>query len=196
MKKLLLSVSVALLFSIGLISVTQAQGLSHRSSIKKHEVNIGYGNSSIVDMSLGVVDDIIDVMFLGRGHTTESWGTLNLGYNYNFENRLSLGISGSYERVKTTYFNPTRETHWTVISLMANAKYYFRNDPNFQLYSGLGLGVVIVSTSDFPYETNDVRMGAFQIRGIGCRYGKDVAVFGEAGFGVEGVVKVGFSARF
>ena len=85
-----------------------------------------------------------------------------------------------------------------VFTLMPSFQYSFIDNGSICLYSGLSAGLAFSTTKEYDGERNSQSIqgqGAYQFTFAGFRLGKRIAAFFEAGYGYEGIVKIGVSGQ-
>ncbi len=108
---------------------------------------------------------------------------------------LAIETSAHYIYRKGT----TETDSWIVCTVMPKADIYYVNRELFSLYSGLAAGV----SHSFCHTNYSNRFDqsfnyfsvAYQLNALGIRVGKDIAGYVEFGFGYQGMVNLGISAR-
>lgn len=122
-------------------------------------------------------------------------GAIAALYNRSFSQRFSCGFSGSWERLSVKFSNPDDDIKWTVVTILVNGKYYYARKERFRLYSGVAVGAAFHSVKEQDSNTASTGL-AYQICGIGIRFGKTIGYFVEGGYGYEGMIKGGLCIRF
>ncbi len=167
-----------------LFSLLVVLGISGIASARGFQIQAGYGGYSQMDatkMSDGV-------------KTKTSWGTVTGGFTYRVVPKFRLGATYTFS--STTSKNSEADVYYHVV--LANGFYDFYRRGDLKLYSHLGLGF------DISHITLDAPRGhgswsenksyfAFQISPIGAEYniGSGCNLFGELGFGAQGLLQVG-----
>jgi len=128
---------------------------------------------------------------------------ITVGYEYGFEEKISLGGVLGYSGSKET-FGGFGEWTYTYIIIGARGGYHFlENNPDLDAYAGLMLGYNIVSSSASTVNTgfgsfSASASGSYMIFGIygGARYyfNPNLAVYGELGYGL-GFFNVGVAYK-
>ena len=106
-----------------------------------------------------------------------------------------LGGFLTYEKItggESTFFSPEEtvliETEYYTLAIESDYRYISKN--SFQMYSGLGLGLLITNGEE------DFSPITFNITALGFRVGRTIAAFAELGFGYKGIVNIGASYQF
>lgn len=130
-------------------------------------------------------------------------GAIGLGYNrFSKPNgRFSFGLNGVFERVtdRLEFSNGNvGEYRVDAFTLMARTDFRWINKPGFKFYSGVAFGGSYYKGYDVDDNTNgdDDASIAFQVSPIGLRFGKQFGLFLEGGFGWNGLLVGGLSAKF
>ncbi len=131
----------------------------------------------------------------------EQTGALYLTYRFFPAPKVTIGITGGFERVKgKIQTNSMLDGYYynDYVSGALEIDYRYIKKPRFQLYSGAGIGIMFnEETNEMPdnYEFNENFNLAYQVNLIGIRYGGIFGVFLEAGFGYKGIIKAGMSVQ-
>lgn len=167
MKKLL----IALLAVIGLTVSAQAQTA----------IQIGYGGYTQMDAC-----DMHD----GIGKVNSAWGALTAGVYFQTLPKLQLGASYTFSSSSFKHLNGAN-IYYHVI--MLNGKYDYYRTSIFKMYAHLGIGADI---SHMTFGDDHINKGyfAFQISPVCAEadIANSISLFGELGFGAQGLLNVGF----
>lgn len=108
---------------------------------------------------------------------------------------LQAGMCYSYEKLKSViyYNNSSTESIRCIKTFMPCLYYNYLITPKSSFYSGLSLGV---KTSMYPENKTTKTKFAYHFTSIGLRYGKQIAAFGEVGFGAKGILRGGVAISF
>ncbi len=169
----------------------------------KWEVRAGYGLASAQEIVDGLADMTTSLGSLGtaRSSTDLSYGPILVGVNYFPMPKLSVGLQYSNTKMNNDITLESGgmsnyENLYHVI--MARSDYYYSTG-FVQVYSGLGAGVSFSKSSPTKQTTGSESKStdfAYQVNAIGARVGRTIGVFGELGFGYNGVLNLGISAKF
>lgn len=171
----------------------------HKAQPQKNELYVGYGRVTIQEIAITLGDAIGGALATSiTGHsapsTIRSSGAISAGYLYHPSRRVAIGLSGTAENIKVTFAADARNTNYFFYVILLNGRFYYLNKPAFNLYSGIGAGYCGAQTTS---SRNEESSGfAFQVNVVGFRLGRNVAAFGELGFGFQGIVHGGLSLRF
>ncbi|MDE7161003.1 MAG: porin family protein [Muribaculaceae bacterium] len=170
-----------LLLALGLCG---AAALS--ASAQNKEVYVSYGGYTQMD-----------AMDMARGMKTDNaWGAVNAGINFRVAPNLWIGPSYTFSS-QTAKHDDDSHAYYHVIMLNGRYNYYRRGD--FTMYAKAGIGVDIshISIDDGDYTKNKAYC-AFQVNPIGAQYSlsRNFDLFGELGFGAQGLLQVGFKYKF
>lgn len=149
------------------------------ASAQKAELQLGYGGYTQMDaMSMHP-----------GGKVDAAWGALTAGVNFKVMPKVWVGPSYSFS--STQYKGSDLNAYYHVV--MMNARYEYYSNSIVKLYAHFGIGADITHVST---DQSTVNKGyfAFQISPIGAEVdlGNRFKMFGEAGFGAQGLVQVGF----
>lgn len=169
MKKLLLLLVVA----VAAIFTTQAQ---------KAEVYFGYGGYTQMDAT-----DMHD----GWGGVNNAWGAVTMGVNFKVAPKFWVGPSYTISSCTTK----GGEYHSSILYnvVMLNGRYQYWSNRVVRLYGHLGLGVEISHMKPKGFDSYNKTYFAFQASPLGAEasIGRNLALYGELGFGAQGLLQVG-----
>lgn len=161
-----------------LISLAAVLGISMAASAQSPEIQVGYGGYTQMDATN---------MHKGGG-VKNAWGALTAGVNFKVAPKLWVGPSYSFSSSSYKHDGPNLYYH----VIMLNARYeYWRNDI-VTLYAHMGVGADITHVGTENGDHNDGYF-AFQASPLGAQVGlsRNVSMFGELGFGAQGLLQVG-----
>lgn len=178
MKKLLLALAVVM---------TSAFGASAQT-----EIQIGYGGYTEMDAC-----DCHD----GWNNVNTAWGALTAGVNFKVAPKIWVGPSYTFSSTDTK--GGKLKSKIAYHAIMVNGRYeYFRNSI-VKLYAHLGLGVVISHMQPnqdvYPnFDPYNKTYFAIQASPLGADVDLDNTwtLFGEVGFGAQGLIQVGCRIHF
>lgn len=147
-------------------------------SAQKAELQVGYGGYTQMDAT----------NMHGGGKIDNAWGALTAGVNFNVMPKLWIGPSYTFSSAGFTHSDTNAYYH----VIMMNARYEYYRNSIVKLYGHFGIG------ADITHIANDVDSRnkgyfAFQISPLGAEVGlnRTFKMFGELGFGAQGLVQVG-----
>jgi opacity protein-like surface antigen len=125
----------------------------------------------------------------GGSDVNTAWGSLNAGVNFNVAPNFWIGPSYSFS---STSRKGLDDNHFYYHTIMINGRYNYYSNSIVTVYAHAGLGSVI-SHQTFEGFSKDKAYLAFQVNPIGAQVELTPAIsmFGEAGFGAQGLVQVG-----
>lgn len=162
-----------------LLALIAVIGLAFGAHAQKPQLQIGYGGYTMMDCC-----DMHD-----GGKVNTAWGALTAGVNFKVAKNFYVG--GSYTFSSSSYKH-TDDANIYYHVLMLNGRYdYYRNNI-VTLYGHLGLGVDISHMTAFDDSKNKAYF-AVQASPLGAEVGlsKACSMFGELGFGAQGLLQVG-----
>ena len=170
MKKLLL----ALVAAIGMFATASAQ---------RAEIQLGYGGYTQMDAT-----DCHD----GWHGVNNAWGAVTAGVNFNVARNFWIGPSYSFSSTTTKGGPDHSSIAYQVI--MLNGRYNYWRNSIVTLYGHIGLGAEISYMMPKHGDSYSKGYFAYQFSPIGAQVGlsRSVSMFGELGFGAQGLVQVGF----
>jgi len=161
---------IALLAVIGLTISAQAQT----------SLQIGYGGYTQMDAC-----DMHD----GIGNVNTAWGSLTAGFYFQTLPKLQLGASYTFS---SSSFKHSDNSNIYYHVIMLNGKYDYYRTNIFKMYAHLGIGADI---SHITIGNNSRNKGyfAFQVSPVcaEAEIANKVSLFGELGFGAQGLLQVG-----
>lgn len=204
MKKLFV---VALLATFALLAAPTAR--AQVSRVPHNEISASFGYAVLGSM-LGSntnmvfrVMNVLDPSFTTVVDTKGGWGYVNLGYSYQINKTVGVGISGGY-MIGGIKMNLRDETgsitaaEGNLITIMNTGKFMWFRKPVFGMYSKVGLGVMI-----FPGKLMEDQLlkktfvlPTGQLSAVGLEVGNGFCGFLELGVGFQGIVQAGVRARF
>jgi hypothetical protein len=119
------------------------------------------------------------------GTNIKNIGPFSVNYHHEMEERFKIGASLVYSQARYTD-NTTNN-----IAVMAHAHYTYLDNTSFQLYSGISYGIQNSFDRDCQHSKSVMHLTL-----IGARVGRDLAFFGELGYGIKSIVHVGITQEF
>ena len=131
----------------------------------------------------------------GWDHVNNAWGALNAGLNFRVARNLWIGPSYTFS--STTTKGP-HHSNIAYHAVMLNGRYHYYSNSIVSLYGKLGLGVEFSYMQPRGDDAYTKSYCAFQIVPLGAQVdiNRQWAMFGELGFGAQGLVQVGFKLKF
>ena len=185
-----------------LISILAFGQLSF-AQLQKHELSISAGlfSSNFFDaMDYDIfTDQMVDLPI----SKTIGEQTSAIFFTYRFFpiQELTIGFTAGFERIKGEiqlngmsdgmYYND-------YVSGALELDYRYLNRSRFQMYSGIGIGVMFNEEKNETYlyqESSEEFNLAYQVNAIGIRYGRVFGVFAELGYGYKGLLKFGLNIQ-
>jgi len=154
-------------------------GIALGAGAQKAQLQLGYGGYTMMDAC--------DMHNGGAINT--AWGALTAGVNFKVMPKLWLGASYTFSSASYKHWDKANAYYHVI---MLNGRYdYYRNNI-VTLYGHLGLGVDITHISDGNYMKNKAYF-AMQASPLGAEVGitRNLLMFGELGFGAQGLLQVG-----
>lgn len=126
------------------------------------------------------------------------WGTVNFTIDHRFLPHLWVGMGYTFSTADSDTASEGRYGKVTWHGLMVNARYEWLSRPKMRLYSHVGVGALVAYYSPSWEDSYNSNRFAFQVMPIGieadvCR---NVGVFAELGYGIQGVGKAGIRVGF
>lgn len=186
MKKKYLSFTIAMLFSIAVFAQES-----------KLEVRAGYGVLSAQAMGSVLSNAIVGGLSGYEKSDISTGGALTFSLLFNPQNRVSFGLDFGYEKLDVVYKSDSQPNVTSTdryITVMPRVDLRYVNKESFSLYGSLAAGGSFLSVGRGNESEQGVAF-AYQITPLGIRFGNNIALFAEAGFGFRGLLNAGLSVR-
>ncbi|MCM1320373.1 MAG: porin family protein [Muribaculaceae bacterium] len=172
MKKILLSVAMI-----------AALALPITASAQKAEIQVNYGGFTQMDAT-----DMHD----GWSGVNNAWGAVTAGVNFKVAPKFWIGPSYSFSSATTKGGKYHSNIAYHVI--MLNARYEYWRNSIVKLYGHVGLGADISYMQPRGLDNYSKGYFAFQVSPLGAQVdlSRSASIFGEIGFGAQGLAQVGF----
>lgn len=153
---------------------------------QKTEIQIGYGGYTQMDAT-----DCHD----GWDHVNNAWGALTAGVNFQINRKMWIGPSYTFS--STTTKGGPHHSSIAYHAIMLNGRYEYYRNSIVTLYAHVGLGAEISHMMPRDEDSYNCTYFAYQFSPIGAQFGvsRNVTMFGELGFGAQGLLQVGFRFR-
>lgn len=152
------------------------------ASAQRAEITVSYGGFTQMDAM-----DNHDHWY----GVNNAWGAVNAGINFKVAPKFWVGPSYTFSSA-TTDGGPYH-SNIAYHAILLNGRYeYYRNNI-VTLYGHLGIGTVISYMMPRGYENYSKAYFAFQASPLGANVelSRNLSMFGELGFGAQGLVQVG-----
>lgn len=158
-------------------------GITSAATAQKAEIALSYGGYTQMDAT-----DCHD----GWHGVNNAWGAINLGVNFQVTRNFYLGPSYTFSSC-TTKGGPEHSSI-AYHAIMLNGRYNYWHNRIVTLYGHLGLGAEISHLMPHHGDSYNQAYFAYQFSPIGAQVGLSRActIFGELGFGAQGLLQVGF----
>lgn len=163
-----------------LIAIAGAAAISGAASAQTFQFQAGYGGYTQMDAT-NMADG---------ANVNTSWGAVTAGFNIRVLPSMRFGATYSFSSASYADHSPGNAYYHTV---MFNFMYdIYRRGP-LTLYSHAGMGVDITHLSAPGYGFNKTYY-AYQASPLGAEFnvGSGCNLFGEVGYGAQGLLQVGF----
>lgn len=130
----------------------------------------------------------------GWDNLNTAWGALNAGVDFRIKNSLRLGPSYTFSSQSTS---GPKSSHIAYHAFMLNLKYDYYRNRIVTMYAHGGVGVVVAHLQPRGHDAYNKTYFAGQISPLGAEVGisRSFTLFGELGFGAQGVFQCGFRLR-
>lgn len=172
------------------LSIILLLATSMAVSARDTEVSVSYGASPAMS-HIPVFHNHWDGM-------SNCWGAVNATIDHRFADKLWCGLSYTYSSADSDHAWDGRYGKVTWHGLMFNIRYEWKTMPGWRLYSHIGVGALVeYYTPSWEDSFNHTNM-AFQVSPIGIEADltKNIGVFAELGYGMQGVGKAGIRIGF
>ena len=162
-----------------LLIICAVIGIAVSASAQKAQFQIGYGGYTQMDCS-----DMHP-----WGDVNNAWGALTAAVNFKVAPKFMIGASYTFSSASYKHHDGNAFYH----VLMLNARYDYWRNSIVKLYAHGALGSCITHAT-VDDESKDKGYVAFQVSPLGAEVGigHGAALFGELGYGAQGLVQVGF----
>lgn len=158
-------------------------GIAVGAQAQKAEIFFSYGGYTQMDAC-----DMHD----GWHSVNTAWGAVNAGVSFNVAPKFWIGPSYTFSSC-TTKGGPDHSSI-AYHAIMLNGRYDYYRNSIVTLYAHLGLGAEISHLMPKWSDSYNKAYFAFQASPLGAQVGisRNFTLFGELGFGAQGLVQVGF----
>lgn len=165
-----------------LLALVAAIGLAFGAQAQKMELQLGYGGYTQMDAM-----DMHD----GWSGVNNAWGGATFGVNFRVTPKLWIGPSYTFS--STTTKGGKNHSNIAYHVIMLNARYTYYRNSIVDVYAHLGLGADISHMQPRGGDSYNKGYCAFQISPLGAQVSltRGLSMFGEVGFGAQGLVQVG-----
>lgn len=166
-----------------LIALIAVVAIATSASAQKTDITVSYGGYTQMDAC-----DNHD----GWHSVNTAWGAINAGVNFNVAPKFWIGPSYTFSSCNTK----GGENHSSIAyhAIMLNGRYEYFQNRTVTLYGHVGLGALISHMMPKWDDAYNCTYFAFQASPLGAQVdlSRDFTLFGELGFGAQGLVQVGF----
>lgn len=157
-------------------------GLAVGAAAQNSQLYVAYGGYTQMDAS-----DMHD----GSGKINPAWGAVTAGFDFKVSPQLTIGPSYTFSSASFKHWDA--DCYYHVI--MLNAKYSYYRNSIVKLYGHLGVGADITHKT-WGDDGDYINRGyfAFQASPLCAEVGisRGASMFGELGYGAQGLLNVGF----
>ncbi|MBO5053229.1 MAG: outer membrane beta-barrel protein [Muribaculaceae bacterium] len=128
----------------------------------------------------------------GWSGVNTAWGAVNAGVDFRVAPKFRIGPSYTFSSTSTK--GGKDASHIAYHSILLNVKYDYYKNRIVTVYAHGGIGVVISHLQPKGFDSYNKAYFAGQISPVGAEVGisNGFKMFGELGFGSQGLVQVGF----
>ncbi len=166
-----------------LLSLLAVAGMAATASALTPEISIGYGGYTQMDAT---------DMHGGYGPVNNAWGALTAGVYLPVAPKVDAGVSYTFSSSSFKHSNSSLYYH----AIMVNGRYQYYKNSIVKLYAKLGVGVDI--THFAADGISNKSYFAYQVTPVGAKVdlSKGFGLYGELGFGAQGLLQVGVTYKF
>ncbi len=153
------------------------------ASAQRTEIAVNYGGYTQMDAT-----DCHD----GWHGVNTAWGAVTAAVNFNVARNIWIGPSYTFSST-TTKGGPDHSSI-AYHAIMLNGRYHYYRNSIVTLYAHVGLGAEISHMMPKYNDSYNKAYFAYQFSPLGAQFNisRSVSMFGELGFGAQGLVQVGF----
>jgi hypothetical protein len=168
---------------------------AHSQDDLKNEVSVSVGTVTAPQIA-NLIGSVIGGSLTGQKvKNSRGTGAITVSYNRHASPKFSYGVSGTWEKLTSEFENSSDKLSWSSLAFMGGGRYHYVSKKALTVYSGLSAGYSFINMSGSG-DREKKGAFAFQVDAIGLRLGSRIGVFGEAGFGYEGLIKAGLSMKY
>lgn len=182
---------------------------AQETTYPRNDIRISYGFTTVNEIGLALNYFFFGTFFaMPFSHDSVfninagGYGAFSFQYQYRASKVISIGGVLSFNPVKSsiTFDNKSIGAMSSYfITLMPRIDFTYVSKGIFSMYSGIAVGgtyaILQSNYSNKPDQTTTGFTLGFQVNCIGFRIGKDIGGFAEFGFGTQGLVNFGLTAR-
>lgn len=134
-------------------------------------------------------------------YSYKTTGSIIVGYARSMGRVVAVGFQAAFTNISRTpnYSYVTTKYSDNYWSGLANIRFRYYNRPSFSMYSGVALGITMISrneTSSSGEKSRQEYLPAGQLTLLGFRVGRALSFFGEFGIGTNAIINAGISYKF
>lgn len=162
-----------------LIIFCAVMGLSISAAAQKAQVSIGYGGYTQMDAT-----NMHDY-----GAVNNAWGAITGAVDFKVMPSLKLGASYTFSSASYKHSDDANAYYHVI---MLNGKYDYWHNSIVNLYGHVGVGACVTHMAAGDWHKNKSYF-AFQVSPVCAEVGlsRVATIFGELGFGAQGLLQVG-----
>lgn len=169
-----------------LLAMLALVALAVPAKAQKTELTFSYGGYTLMDAC-----DYHD----GWHGVNNAWGAVNFGINFKVAPKIWIGPSYTFSSATTKGGPDHSSVAYHVI--MVNGRYEYYRNSLVKLYAKAGVGVDISHMMPKYDDSYNKGYFAMQLTPLGAQVdlSRQFALFGELGFGAQGLIQVGFKVK-
>ena len=165
------------------LALVAATGMFAAASAQRTEIAVSYGGYTQMDAT-DCHDD--------WDHVNNAWGAVTAAVNFNVARNFWIGPSYTFS--STTTKGGPHHSSIAYHAIMLNGRYKYWKNSIVTLYGHLGLGVVVSHMQPRHEDAYNCTYFGVQVAPLGAEVGigSGFSLYGELGFGAQGLLQVGF----
>lgn len=161
-------------------------GLTTSASAQKMNLSLSYGGYTLMDAA-----DYHD----GWHGVNTAWGGVTVAFNVKLTRNFQIGPSYTFSSTTTKCPESSKIAYHAI---MLNGRYDYYRNSIVKLYGHFGIGAEISHLQPRFGDAYNKGYFAFQLSPVGADFDvtRSFTIFGELGFGVQGLLQVGGRINF
>ncbi len=161
-------------------------GLTTSASAQKMNLSLSYGGYTLMDAA-----DYHD----GWHGVNTAWGGVTVAFNVKLTRNFQIGPSYTFSSTTTKGPESSKIAYHAI---MLNGRYDYYRNSIVKLYGHFGIGAEISHLQPRFGDAYNKGYFAFQLSPVGADFDvtRSFTIFGELGFGVQGLLQVGGRINF
>lgn len=202
---------IIFLFCMVALMLHHTRATAQQASLKnadfpQNDIRLCYGMTTVYNMAIAAMTTTTMAFIVpfdsAYRSTVRGYGAFGFQYQYRISKLIQLGalvsvnpgtVDLKFDKGTTAYISTL------FVSFMPRVDFYYLNRGIVSVYSGLALGATYFNfKGNYSAQPDSSSSGigfGFQLNGVGIRVGKAVGGFVEMGYGCQGIINFGLTAR-